>query len=122
MLLKRKIKNRETFSYMNRIKFKNYFVYNRNPSDVKLLISQIMSLSRCKKSYTRKNLLKRFMGRFTVICLLFYPVKLIVYTYLYLTNKTDKIRRYSKSEIIIPVGSYIVFSSSLVYGGSNFFV
>ena len=122
MLLKSKIKNRETFSYMNRIKFNNYIVYNRNSSDEKLLISQIMSLSRCKKSYTRKNLLKRFMGRFTVICLLFYPVKLIVNTSLYLTNKTDKIRRYSKSEIIIPVGSCIVFSSSLVYGGSETFV
>ena len=62
------------------------------------------------------------MGRLSVICPLFYPVKLIVYTSSYLNNKTDKIHRCFKSEIIIPIGCYIVFSSSLVNCVSIFFV
>ena len=38
-----------------------------------------VSLSKCKKAYTRINLLKSFMGPFSIICPLFHPVKLIVY-------------------------------------------
>ena len=59
------------------------------------------------------------MGRFSVICPLFHPIKLIVYTTSHLNNKTDKMR--SKSKKIIPIGCYIVFRGSLVYGDSNFF-
>ena len=62
------------------------------------------------------------MGRFSVICPIFHPVKLIVYTSSHLTNKTDKIHRCSKSKIIIPIGCYIVFSGSLVNVGSKTFV
>ena len=62
------------------------------------------------------------MWRFSVICSLFHPVKLIVYTSSHLNNKTDEIRRCSKSETIIPIGSYIVFSGSLVHGGLKTFV
>ena len=78
-----------------------------------------MSLSRCKKLITRQNLLKRFTGRFNVICPFFHPFKLIGYTSSYLNNKTDYIHRCSKSIIIIPIGCYIAFSCSLVYGGSR---
>ena len=62
------------------------------------------------------------MGGFSVICSLFHPIKLIVFTSSHLNNKTDKIHRCSKSEITIPGGCYIVFSSSLVHGGSKDFV
>ena len=62
------------------------------------------------------------MGRFSIICQLFHPAKLIVYTSSHLNKKTDKIHKCSKSEIIIPVGCYIVFSGSFVHGGSNSFV
>ena len=62
------------------------------------------------------------MGRFSVICPLFHPVKLIVYTSSHLNKQKDKIHRSSKSEIIIPVGCYIVFSGSLVHAGSKYFV
>ena len=61
------------------------------------------------------------MGRFSVICPLFRPVKSIVYTSSPLNNKTDKSHICSKSEITIPVGCYIVFSGSLVQGGSKKF-
>ena len=71
---------------------------------------------------TRKNLLKRFIGRFSVIYPLFRPVKLIVYTTSHLNNKIDTIHRCYKSEIIIPVGYYIVFSGSLLHCGSIFCV
>ena len=67
-------------------------------------------------------MLKIFIGRFSVICSLFHPVKLTVYTSSRLNNKIDKIHRCSKSEIIILIGCYIVFSGSLVYGGSKTFV
>ena len=40
----------------------------------------------------------------------------------HVNKKTDKIHRCSKSEIIIPIGCYIVLSGSLVHGGSIFFV
>ena len=57
MLFKGKIKNRDTLSYMDWMIFKNYFVYNRNLSDKKSLLTQILSLSRFKKVSTRKNCL-----------------------------------------------------------------
>ena len=50
------------------------------------------------------------------------PVKLIVYTSPHLNNKTDKIHRSSKFEIIIPIEGYIVFSCLLVHCGSKTFV
>ena len=53
---------------------------------------------------------------------MFHSVKLIIYTSSHLNNKTNEIHRYSKSEIIILIGYYIVFSGSLVRGGSNLFV
>ena len=59
------------------------------------------------------------MGRFSGICPLFHPVKLIVYTSSHLNNKTNMIHRCFKSEIIIPIGCYIVFSGLLVHGGSK---
>ena len=62
------------------------------------------------------------MGRFSDKCPLFHPVKLIVYTSSHLNNKTNKIHRCFKSEIIIPIGCYIVFSGLLVHGGSKTFV
>ena len=62
------------------------------------------------------------MGRFSVIFPLFHPVKLIVYTSLHLNKQKYKIHRCSKSEIILPVGYYIVFSSSLLHCGSKYFV
>ena len=62
------------------------------------------------------------MGRFSVICPLFHPVKLIVYTSSHLNKQKDKVHRCSKSEIIIPVGCHIVFSGSLVHAGSKSFV
>ena len=43
------------------------------------------------------------MGRFTVICLLFNLVKVIVYDFSHLNKISDKGYRYYKSEIIIPV-------------------
>ena len=46
-----------------------------------------VSLSKCKKAYTRINLLKSFMGPFSIICPLFHPVKLIVYTSSHLNKK-----------------------------------
>ena len=75
-----------------------------------------------KNKVQEKNILKQFMGRFSVICPLFYPVKLVVYTSSHLYKQTDKIHRCSKSEIIIPVECYIVFSISLVHGGSKYSV
>ena len=71
-----------------------------------------MSLSRFKKIYTRNNFLKTFMGRFSVICPFFRPVKLIVYTSSHLNNKTDKSHKCSKSEIT---------GGSLAKGGSKQF-
>ena len=62
MLFKGKIKNRDTLSYMDWMIFKHYFVYNRNLSDKKSLLTQILSLSRFKKVSTRKKLPKQFMG------------------------------------------------------------
>ena len=59
------------------------------------------------------------MGRFSVICPLFYQVKLIVYNSSYLNKISDKIHKCSKSEIIIPIGCYNVFISSLVHGSSK---
>ena len=50
------ISEREMLSYMDWIKFKNCFVYNRHLSDKNSLTSQIISLSRCKKAYTRNDL------------------------------------------------------------------
>ena len=47
ILIKTKVKNSETLSYMNWITLKNYFGYNRNLSDEKALLKQILSLSRC---------------------------------------------------------------------------
>ena len=79
----------------------------------------LFQLSRCKQLITKRNLLKRFMGRFSVICPLFHPVKLILYTSLHLINKTDKIHRCSKSKIVIPIECYIVFSGSLVHKRSK---
>ena len=102
MSFKDKIKNRETISYIDWINFKKYFVYDQNLSDKQILKSQLESLSKCKKQSTRKNMLKQFMGRFSVIFPLFYQVKLIVYTSSNLNKQIDKIHRCSKSESIIP--------------------
>ena len=62
------------------------------------------------------------MGWFSVICPLYNQVKLIVHTSSHLNNKTDKIHRSSKFEIIIPIEGYIVFSCLLVHCGSKTFV
>ena len=62
------------------------------------------------------------MGQFSVICPLLHPIKLIVYTSSHLNKQKVKIHRCSKSEIMMPVGCYIVFKGSLVHGGSKSFV
>ena len=72
--LKDKIKNRDAINYIDWVNFKNYFVYDQFLSDKKLLKSQIKQLSNCKKIKSRNNMLKRFMGRFSVICPLFHPI------------------------------------------------
>ena len=87
MCLTEKSKNRETIYYIDWVNFKNYFSYNQNLSDKKLLKSQIKSLSKCKQTSTRNNMLNKIMGRFSVIFSLFHPVKLIVYTSSHLKNK-----------------------------------
>ena len=79
-------------------------------------------MTNCKTKKLRSNLRKKIIGRFSVICLLFHPVKLTVYTSSHLNKQKDKVHRYSKSEIIIPIGCYIAFSGSLVHAGSKSFV
>ena len=44
MAIKRKVKNRETLSYVDWIIFKNYFVYNQNLSDKKSLLNCFVTI------------------------------------------------------------------------------
>ena len=120
--IKNKVKSCKKIDDNDWVNYKNYFIYDRKFSDKKLLKTQINELTNCKTAKMKRNMLKKFMGRFSVICPLFHPVKLIVYTSSHLNKQKDKIHRCSKSEIIIPVGCFIVFSGSLVHGGSKYFV
>ena len=70
--------------------FQELFCLCQNLSDKKSLKSQIESLSKCKKTSTRNNLLKAFMERFSVICSFFRPVELIVYTSSYINKKNSE--------------------------------
>ena len=53
--LKDKIKNHDTVNDIDWVEFKNYFIYDHNFSNKKLLKSQINQLSNCKQKKSRSN-------------------------------------------------------------------
>ena len=52
-----------------------------------------------------------------MICSLYYPVKSIVYNSSLINKSNEKIHRCSKTEMIVPIVCYIIFSGALIRCG-----